>query len=185
MSLFDRKRREPEAAPSSAPAPSRPTARNTAQSSGPAQEKTHIAAGSRVVGEVSGASELVIDGQIEGHIELDSLVVVGEKGSVQGEIFARAVQVSGKVNGNIRGRERVEVRSSGRLEGDVIAPRVVIDDGAFFKGKVEMGNVDAPKKASPKADKGKHSSEKQRSSGGPPGKARPVGDNRKAAGAGK
>ena len=142
MSIF---RREPEPAqkptpPTSRTAPSRSTAPVTTS-----PERTHIARGSKLVGEVSGKAELVIDGMVEGKIHLDSRVVVGDQGEVRGEIVARAVQIGGKVVGNVRGHERVEILASGRLEGDVVAPQkgVHIAEGAFFAGKVEMGRSDA------------------------------------------
>lgn len=150
MSIFSTKRRDGDvtATPTPKTAAPRSSARNAPAAS--SQENTHIAAGSRVVGEISGAAELVIDGEVEGQIDLDSLVVVGPNGRVEGEIHAKAVQVSGKMVGNIRGRDRVEVKASGRLEGDVVAPRVVIDDGAFFKGKVEMTGEKGAEKAAAK-----------------------------------
>ncbi len=135
MSIF---RRDNEAAPPESPATSPRPAPRPATAEPRPRESTHIAAGSKVVGEISGSAELVIDGQVEGQIDLESRVVVGSKGQVEGEIRARSVQVGGKVLGNVRGLERVEVLASGRLEGDVISPRVVISEGAFFKGKVEM-----------------------------------------------
>ncbi len=99
---------------------------------------TNIASGTKVVGQISGSTQLVIDGQVDGEIDLQSQVVVGASGHVKGEIKAKAVQVGGKVQGNVRGHERVEVLNSGSLEGDVVSPRVIIAEGAFFKGKVEM-----------------------------------------------
>ena len=97
-----------------------------------------VAAGSRVHGEISGATDVLIDGQVEGQLVLGSSVVVGEAGEVQGKIQARRVKVGGKVRGDIQASERIEVLASGRIEGDVSAPRVAINAGAFFKGKVEM-----------------------------------------------
>ncbi|MCP4660501.1 MAG: polymer-forming cytoskeletal protein [bacterium] len=135
MSIF---RRDNDAAPPESPATSPRPAPRPATAEPRPRESTHIAAGSKVVGEISGSAELVIDGQVEGQIALESRVVVGSKGQVEGEIQARSVQVGGTVVGNVRGLERVEVLASGRLEGDVISPRVVISEGAFFKGKVEM-----------------------------------------------
>lgn len=142
MSIF---RRDSEPAPptpsmpASPAAPKKPAPRPStppAASSAP----THIASGIRVVGQITGDAELVIDGQVDGEIDLDSRVVVGASGRVEGEIQARAIEVGGKVQGNVRGRERVEVLATGGLEGDVVSPRVVIAEGAFFKGKVEMAD---------------------------------------------
>ena len=83
-------------------------------------------------------------------MRLDGRVVVGEKGGVKGEIDGRSVLVAGRVEGPVRGSERVEVGGTGRLEGDISAPRVTIAEGAFFKGKVEMGGQDERRKPAEK-----------------------------------
>jgi cytoskeletal protein CcmA (bactofilin family) len=100
---------------------------------------TRIAAGTRITGEISGTTELLIEGEVDGRIRLDGRVVVGKTGGVLGEVHGRSVLVAGRVEGPVRGSERVEVGGTGRLEGDIAAPRVTIAEGAFFKGKVEMG----------------------------------------------
>jgi cytoskeletal protein CcmA (bactofilin family) len=107
---------------------------------GPSQKRriTHVAAGTRLRGEVSGATELLIEGEIEGEIRVDSTVTIGAEGSVNGPIAAPVVRVSGSVVGNVTASDRVEVAPSGSVEGDIAAPRVVIAEGAFFKGRVEM-----------------------------------------------
>lgn len=111
------------------------------------RETTHIARGTKVEGTISGQAELVIDGEVEGEIQLESKVVVGPEGRVVGTIVAGSIQVGGKVHGNLRGLERVEVLASGSLEGDVVSPRVIIAEGAFFKGKVEMVDKSAARGA--------------------------------------
>jgi cytoskeletal protein CcmA (bactofilin family) len=97
-----------------------------------------IAPGCRVVGSIGGTADVQIDGELEGQVRLESAVTIGASGVVRGDIAARTVRIGGKVIGSVRGSERVEVLPSGQLEGDVAAPRVVISEGAFFKGKVEM-----------------------------------------------
>jgi cytoskeletal protein CcmA (bactofilin family) len=99
---------------------------------------THIAPGAKITGQVNGSSDLVIDGELEGQVQLESHVTVGAEGRVRGDITARTVRIGGRVQGNVRGLEKVEILPTGRLEGDVQAPRVVLAEGAFFKGKVEM-----------------------------------------------
>jgi len=119
--------------------PSRPGAGSTPGpvSSG-ASTSTYIAPGAKIQGEISGKTEVVIDGELEGRVKLNQLVTVGSQGLVKGEIHAQAVRVSGKVQGDIVGRDRVEVMATGSIEGDITAPRVIVADGAFLKGKVEM-----------------------------------------------
>lgn len=133
MSFF---RRDEE--PAAAPSPVQRATPSTTASRGE-QPVSRIAGGTRITGEISGTTELLIEGEVDGRVRLDGRVVVGEAGGVKGEIQARSVLVAGRVEGPVRGSERVEVGSTGRLEGDIAAPRVTIAEGAFFKGKVEMG----------------------------------------------
>ena len=104
---------------------------------------THIASGTRIRGEVTGPTELLIEGEVEGEIRLDAMVTVGAEGAVQGPIVAPVVRVEGRVTGNVAASERVEVAPSGSVEGDISAPRIVIAEGAFFRGRVEMKGEEA------------------------------------------
>lgn len=99
---------------------------------------TYVARGSKVKGEISGQVKVVIDGEVEGTLQLEGPLLIGTEGRVQGDVSARHVKIGGKVVGNVRGQEMVEVLPGGGLEGDIAAPRVAIAEGAFFKGKVEM-----------------------------------------------
>ncbi len=99
---------------------------------------TRIAPGSLVRGELSGTTELLIDGRVEGEVRVDATVVVGAEGEVVGPVRGRTVRVGGRVTGRVEAAERVELLPSGAVEGDIAAPRIVIAEGAFFKGQVEM-----------------------------------------------
>src|SRR5579864_4182106 len=99
---------------------------------------TFIAPGTRIRGELGGTTDVQIEGEIAGNVDVDALVVVGARGSVLGPLHGRAVRVSGQVAGNVTAAERVEVGAAGSVEGDIAAPRVVIAEGAFFKGKIDM-----------------------------------------------
>jgi cytoskeletal protein CcmA (bactofilin family) len=99
-----------------------------------------LTSGIRIKGELSGKADLVIDGEIEGNIRLiESRLTIGPSGNVKASIEAREVTVRGSVEGNVRGRERITLGSSSRVKGDLEAPRIAIEDGAKFKGRVEMG----------------------------------------------
>jgi cytoskeletal protein CcmA (bactofilin family) len=141
MALF--RREDEEVGQQGRPAPGPPPVKQPARTPAGAQT-TLVAAGSKLVGEVTGSTSMVVDGVVDGRLALDNEVTVGAGGLVKGEISARAVRVSGKVHGNIVGSEMIEILANGSVEGDVRSPRVVIADGAFFKGKVEMGS-DKPK----------------------------------------
>lgn len=102
---------------------------------------TQVAKGSKFRGEITGSSDLVIAGEVDGTLDVQGTVTVQASGLVSGEIKARTVKVGGRVKGNIAGSEMIEILGQGSVQGDVKSPRVVIADGAFFKGKVEMGGA--------------------------------------------
>src|SRR5690348_16574256 len=92
-----------------------------------------------IKGEVSGSEPLYIDGRIEGTINLtDNRVTIGRNGSVAANINAKEVMVMGKLHGNVTVSDRVDIRAEGALTGDVVAHRLSIEDGAFFKGSVDL-----------------------------------------------
>jgi cytoskeletal protein CcmA (bactofilin family) len=92
-----------------------------------------------VKGEVSGSESLYIDGKVEGAINLPgNRVTVGRNGQVAANIMAREIVVLGKVRGNCHASDRIDIRSEGSLTGDVIAARISIEDGAFFKGGIDI-----------------------------------------------
>ena len=100
-----------------------------------------------IKGEVSGSESLYIDGKIEGTINLaGNRVTVGRNGQVSANITAREIVVLGKVRGNMTASDRVDIRSEGSLTGDVAAQRISIEDGAFFKGGIDIRKPDAANK---------------------------------------
>jgi len=108
-----------------------------------------------VKGELSGSESLYIDGRVEGAINLPgNRVTVGRNGQVAANILAREIVVLGKVRGNCQASDRVDIRSEGSLTGDVIAARISIEDGAFFKGGIDIRKpgAEAPKSGAPAAE---------------------------------
>jgi cytoskeletal protein CcmA (bactofilin family) len=100
-----------------------------------------------VKGEVSGSESLYIDGKVEGAINLPgNRVTIGRNGQVAANILAREIVVLGKVRGNCQASDRVDIRSEGSLTGDVIAARISIEDGAFFKGGIDIRKPGAESK---------------------------------------
>lgn len=90
-------------------------------------------------GELSGDEDLAIEGQFDGKIQLrDHCLTVGAQGQVKAEIQASRVIVHGAVTGNITARDRIEIRKTGRVLGDLLAPGISIEDGAYFKGSIEI-----------------------------------------------
>ena len=99
-----------------------------------------IPAGLHIQGQISGTEDLVVDGTVEGPIQLGGCTLaVGEKGKVTGDITAREVIVLGAVTGNVQASERVEIKTSGSIVGDIVTARIIIEDGAHFKGSIEIG----------------------------------------------
>ena len=110
-----------------------------------------------IKGEVTGSEPLYIDGRIEGTITLsDNRVTIGRNGVVAANVSAREVVVMGKLSGNVTVSDRVDIRAEGSLTGDVVAHRLSIEDGAFFKGSVDLRKSDKPQNES-KNSKGEQS----------------------------
>ncbi|HWZ44835.1 MAG TPA: polymer-forming cytoskeletal protein [Candidatus Saccharimonadales bacterium] len=114
----------------------------------------HIGKSVLVKGELSGSEDLYLDGEVEGVIELrDHSLVIGPNGRIRASISAREVVIHGRVEGNVNASERAELKKSCVLIGDVSTQRIVIEDGAFFKGSVDLkkdskGDVRKPVPAS-------------------------------------
>ena len=92
-----------------------------------------------IKGEINGSESLYIDGRVEGTITMtDNRVTIGRNGNVHAHINAKEVVVMGKLQGNVAVTDRVDIRAEGSLSGDVVAHRLSIEDGAFFKGSVDL-----------------------------------------------
>lgn len=136
---------QPVTPPTPAAAPATPpAARNEATA-------THISKTVVLKGSVSGNENLFIDGRIEGTIELPaSVVTIGVNGQVEAAVTARELIILGKLKGNVVSAERVEIRAQGSLIGDVSAIRISIEDGAFFKGSIDIRKEGKESKGSAK-----------------------------------
>ncbi len=103
-----------------------------------------------VKGTVSGKEDLLVDGRLEGDIDLpENRLTVGPGGHIEGKIRAREIVVYGVVQGNLEASERAEIRKNAKVIGDLKTCRPVIEDEAYFKGNVETIRVDPPKLAKP------------------------------------
>ena len=92
-----------------------------------------------IKGTVSGDEDLVIQGKVEGTIDLGkNEVTVGESGRVSADITAKTVRIDGEVTGDVSGGEKVIISKSGNVRGNIVAPRVTLEDGAVFKGSIDM-----------------------------------------------
>lgn len=99
-----------------------------------------------LTGKISGREDLVIDGRIEGDIELpENCLTVGAGGHIQGSIRAREIIIYGAVQGNMEAVEKVQIRRNARVIGDMRTARPVIEEEAYFKGNIETVRAEAPK----------------------------------------
>ena len=102
-------------------------------------EFAHIGKSVIIKGELSGSEDLYVDGQVEGSIELSgNKLIIGPHGQVRANVNAKGVVVQGKLEGNIRASERAELTKSAIAVGDIVTQRVAIEEGAYFKGKVDI-----------------------------------------------
>ena len=98
----------------------------------------------KIRGEVSGTSDLFIDGDVQGKIHITGArVTVGANGHVHADIEARDITIEGTVDGNLKAQESVRLGASSNVQGSILTPRIGIDDGARLRGKVEMTRGDA------------------------------------------
>ena len=119
----------------------RATQSHTNQSRGPQPgSTTTIAEGTRVSGEITGSSDLRIEGEFDGSISISGLVFVAETGQVKTSIRASKVTVAGRVDGDIFGDLLIELEPSAVVTGDLLAPKILIREGASLQGRVEMAS---------------------------------------------
>ena len=106
-----------------------------------------------IKGELNGSEDLTVEGHVEGRVELrEHVLTIGPNGRIKAEVFAKAVIVLGEITGNVTASEKVDIRDKGSVDGDIVAPRVAIAEGAHFRGSVDMQRAGGAKGAQPKAD---------------------------------
>ena len=125
---------------------SQPAAAPQAQSS-MAQRSSGMTAGGRatigptvsIKGNLTSEEDLLMEGRLEGKIEIrQHSITVGKKGQIKADIYGKVITVEGKVEGNLYGEEQLIVRQSGNVRGNIVAPRVILEDGSNFKGSIDM-----------------------------------------------
>lgn len=148
MALFGRQRYESETemeeqqiTPPSEPAvrvPRQPVSPPPAPVSRKEGGVTVIGKGITVRGELFGEEDVKIEGRVEGKIQLAKNLLVGQSGVIEADVEADNINIGGTVTGNILAQSRVEIVASGKMIGDIKAPRVIVAEGAHFKGNVDM-----------------------------------------------
>jgi cytoskeletal protein CcmA (bactofilin family) len=102
-------------------------------------EFAHIGTSVVIKGELSGSEDLYVDGQVEGTIELHgNSLIIGPNGQVRADVNAKGVIIQGKMQGKIHATERTELKKSAIAVGDITTQRIAIEEGAYFKGKVDI-----------------------------------------------
>jgi cytoskeletal protein CcmA (bactofilin family) len=101
----------------------------------------------RIVGDCETDGTVRVEGTVEGNIRAEKAVVVGREGKVKGDIATQDAVISGMVQGTIRAGSRLEVQATSRIEGEVVADRMQLEEGAVLNGTVQMGKAEPMKKA--------------------------------------
>ena len=105
----------------------------------PSGTSARLGASLHVKGEISGNEDLHIDGSVEGLVQLeDRKLTVGASAKLTADVVAREVVVYGSVKGNLRARDRIEIKKDGSVLGELTTSRIMIEDGAYFKGSIEI-----------------------------------------------
>ncbi len=103
------------------------------------KERALIGPSIEIKGSLSGGEDLLVEGRVEGTIELDQhSVTIGTSGRIKADIHGRSIVVMGEVEGNLFGSDQIVLRQSSKVRGNLVAPRVSLEDGSNYKGTIDM-----------------------------------------------
>ncbi len=123
---------------------------STPYRSSESETRNNIGKAVRVVGQIFTKEDLYVDGDVEGTIEsLDNKITIGPNGRVQAGIRAREVVILGQVQGNVEASDKVDIRKEAKLVGDITTARISIEDGALFKGSIDIKKAEVKAGAAP------------------------------------
>src|SRR5216683_4473309 len=158
--MWNRRREEQAPKPASAPPPTKSelAKEGIPMSTLPVRNEPHLETSRggnavlgksvNVKGQILSREDLTIDGEVEGTVELqEHRLTVGPNGKVTASIKAREVVVLGTVHGNVETTDKIDIRKDAKLVGDIKTTRIVIEDGAYFKGNIDIQRADAPRPA--------------------------------------
>lgn len=154
MAMFDKSKGNRQAPPAEEkPVVARPAPDVSAPQVSTASGKTAmVGEGISITGDVAANSNLKVEGRIEGRAVTSSQdVEVSESGVIKAAISGRVIRIAGAVAGDITGKEKVVISKSGRVQGNIVAPRVQLDDGALFRGSIDMTPAEPSKESKPAA----------------------------------
>lgn len=109
-----------------------------AVSAGPSRKAAVIGASMQIIGDIQSLEELYIDGQVDGSLQLDHALTIGPNGKVKANIKAKDVLILGSVRGDVEVTDKIAIRDKGSLVGDIKTSGIIIDDGAYFKGSIDI-----------------------------------------------
>lgn len=139
MSMWKRTDDPQTPAPAYQPESEPPPAARRSNPAPPSSGRAVIGPSIRIQGDLTGEEDLLIEGRVEGKIDLkQQSVTIGQSGRVQADVFGRNITVDGEVRGNLVADEQITVRRTGHVQGNLTAPRVSLEDGAKFKGSIDM-----------------------------------------------
>src|SRR5437764_8216294 len=102
----------------------------------------------KIVGQIYSREDLYVDGEVEGTVEvMEHKLIIGPNGTVKATVKAREVVALGNIQGNVEAADKIEIRKDAKLTGDIRTARIIIEDGAYFKGSIDITRVEAPKPA--------------------------------------
>ncbi len=114
------------------------------------KERAMIGSTIYIKGDLSGQEDLLIEGRVEGKIELrQHNVTVGKNGKVKADIYGKTITIEGEVQGNLYGEEQLVLRQTSTVRGNIIAPRVSLEDGSNFKGSIDMSPKESSRTSEP------------------------------------
>lgn len=117
----------------------------TNEPQGPSASVSLIGVGTNIKGEVKCSGDLRIDGSVDGTVEAEGKVVVGEAGKIYGEVICRNADISGYLKGKIGVRELLAIKATARLEGEIVTQKLSIEPGSKFTGTCHMGEIEDPR----------------------------------------
>ena len=121
----------------------------------------------QISGDVTGNEDVRIEGRVEGTVNLsDNVLTIGKEGQIDATVNARAIFVEGKVKGDLKGDEKVVVQSSGNVRGNIVSPRVTLEDGCKFKGSIDMDVEPSVARASGSSNRSEKISDIKSAAGG-------------------
>ena len=134
--------------------PNQTTPATTASSQSAPSRPTVFGKSMRIVGEVSSDEELYLDGELEGKLHLKNRLTIGPDSKVNANIKAQEVVVFGTVRGNVEAENRISLRAGATIVGDIKTAGIVIEDGAYFKGGIDISRAEPGKQAARSAGAG-------------------------------